>query len=417
MSGAFGLQTGGAGLNFLAQSGMARVLGTAAFGQYSLVFNLVQLVALPIDLGASTSVTRFLPQYAVQGHERLRRGFVLLSCLIPICLGALIAAGGATFLLLNGRQESVALVVLAAASLPFFALVTVLMNTLRACGSIVMAFGPPLVLQPLILLLAVLIVPDPDVEALAGATVAGVVAAAVLQLAALRRTVPGLGTGSRSYALREWRDVSLPLLFVNVLQLVFQRLDILAVGALLGVRAAGVYAIANRLAVAAASLQKAMLTVVAPQMSTLHWSGERRQVEDLVLRGLRLAFVPAALVTVLLAVLGKPILELISPAYGAGWAALVIYSIGQLFSVASGPVGWLAAVIGEQRRLVGVTILSALVAVVGYAVLIPTLGIAGAAAANSLGVICRNVASERLCRSHGFRISLVRALARRPHDG
>lgn len=410
MSGALTLQTAGAGLNLLSQSALARVLGARAFGQYSFVFNLVQLIATPTDLGASASVTRFIPEYRVQDRPALLRGLVLVVQLVPVVLATLVAGLTAGVLALTGSTSlAPGLLLAAVATMPLFVLSIVLMNVFRAFGGLVTAFAPVLVLQPALLLAAVLAFPSADVLLFAWLTLGSLVVVVLLQLLLLRHRLRSLAPSPREYSVGHWLEVSLPMLLINLLQLAFQRLDIVAVGLLLGAREAGIYTIANRLAVAAGSLQKAMTTVVAPQMSSLHWSGQTREVERLVLHGLRLVVVPAALVTLLLVVAGRPILGLIDDPYRAGYAALVVYSLGQLASVAAGPVGWLAALIGEQRAMARITAFSALVAVVGYAILIPTIGIAGAAAANSIGVVYRNWASGRLTRQHGFHISLVRA--------
>jgi O-antigen/teichoic acid export membrane protein len=415
VSGALTLQTAGAGLNLLSQLALARALGVHAFGQYSYAFNLSQLLATPADLGSSSSVTRFIPEFRVRGEADLLRGLLLVVHLVPLVVGAVVAALTAAVVSMVGAGSApVSLMLVAVAGIPLFTLSVVLMNVLRALGSIAMAFAPVLVLQPLLVLLAVVSLPGAGVLTLAWVTVGALAVVVGIQLVCVRVHARRLEQVRRRIAAREWLSVSLPLLLINVVQLAFQRLDIVAVGLLLGAREAGIYAIANRLAVAAASLQKAMLTVVAPRMSSLHWSGQHEEVEHLVLRGLRLVIGPAALVTVVLVVAGAPILGLIGEPYRAGYLALVVYALGQLASVASGPVGWLATIIGEHRAMARVTVVSALIAILGYATLIPTIGIVGAAAANSVGVVYRNLAAARLARRHGFRVSLRRALARHP---
>lgn len=411
MSGAFALQTTGSLLNLAGQSVMARYLGAQLFGQYSLAVTTSQLLATPADLGTSQSAMRFLPEYAVKDEAALTRGFLVLARVLPLAVSFFIGGVTAAVVSFVGlAQPTAGLMLAAAAGVPLFALTLALMNVLRALGGLFWAIGPTAVLQPLMLLTAVLVLPRGGSLTYVVVTEATLLTTICVQALCLHVKTRGLRPSTRAYSFRYWFSVSLPLLVINLVQLVFQRLDIVAVGLFLGAREAGIYTIANRLAVAAASLQKAMLTVVAPQMSALHWSEKHDELERLVLNGMRLVILPAALVTLVLVVAGRPILGLVSDPYTAGYAALVVYSLGQLIGVGAGPVGWLASIIGEQRAMARITIVSALIAAACYVVLIPLLGIVGAAAGNSLGVIYRNWASSRLTRRQGFRISLVRAL-------
>lgn len=413
LTGAFTLQTAGSLLNLAGQALLARFLGAQLFGQYSLAVTTSQLLATPADLGTSQSAMRFLPEYAVREEPALTRGFLVLVHAIPLALGAFIgcaAAATVSALALGGATTT--LMFAAAAGVPLFALSLALMNVLRALGGLLWAIGPTMVLQPLLLLLAVVTFPHEGSLGYVVISELTLLVVIAIQGVSVRLRTQELRDVPAAYAFRQWFSVSLPLLVINLVQLVFQRLDLIAVGLLLGAREAGIYAIANRLAVAAASLQRAMLTVVAPQMSELHWSGKPEEVEHLVLDGMRLVVLPATLVTVVLVVLGHPLLGLVSEPYTAGYAALVVYSLGQLVGVGAGPVGWLASLIGEQRAVARVTVQSALLAALCYVVLIPLLGIVGAAAGNSIGVVYRNWASGRIAQRHGFQISAVRALSR-----
>lgn len=404
------LQMGGAALNLFTQSVLARFLGAVLFGQYSFAFNLAQLLAGPADLGASTSVTRFVPEYRVQRQDAQLRGLLLVTQLVPLALGSVVAGATAAVVSLVGAGSApLAVMFVAVGSMPLFVLSIVQMNVLRALGLMYAAIGPQLVLQPALLLAAVLAWPDASMLTYAWLTLGALAVTVVVQVVILRRSARRLRATPATYRLRHWLTVSLPMLATNVLQLAFQRLDIVAVGVFLDARSAGVYVVANRLAVATASLQKAVVTVVAPQMSGLHWSGRSAEVERLVLRGLKLVFGPALVVTLALVAVGHPILGLIGHQYQAGYLAMVVYALGQLVGVSAGPVGWLAQIIDEERAMARVALVSASIAVVGYVALIPTIGIVGAAAANSLGIAYRNVAANLLVRRHGFHISVVRA--------
>ena len=60
---AFAVYVCGAGLTYLSQLVLARVIGMAAYGIYAYVFGIVTLLAYLAALGFDVSLLRFLPAY------------------------------------------------------------------------------------------------------------------------------------------------------------------------------------------------------------------------------------------------------------------------------------------------------------------------------------------------------------------
>jgi O-antigen/teichoic acid export membrane protein len=284
----------------------------------------------------------------------------------------------------------------------------------RGFHNIVGAFTPPLLLQPLLVTAVVGIgfitvgrvtaVEASWLTALATAVVVLVQTGIVWHIA--RKRIPPV---RRVYAPRLWARVSFPMLLSNSLQLVSQRLDVVMVGVFLGARSAGIYAVAFRTAGLSSSLQFAMNSTVAPRISAFHYGGRRDELQWTVARAVRWIFFPSLAITIGLALFGRPILSLFGHPFVAGWSALVVYSLGQLGSVSAGPVGLLLNLTGHHRTITVVTGVCAGITLAGYILLIPTMGMVGAALANSIGVIIKNIWLRMIVRQRlGYRISLLR---------
>jgi O-antigen/teichoic acid export membrane protein len=414
---AFALQGSGTVLSFVTQAALARILGPLAFGQYTYATNFAQLASVPADLGGSTSVSRLLPEHRVNRQLDLVRGVVRLSRLIALVVGLGIA-GLALFgsRLLGSGPVSLSLLALASIGVPLFALTLVQMNLLRALGEIFWALGPYLTFQPVVLL-ALCLARRHDLTPVyvVAATVGSLVALAAVQAALIRRALARRGLRverSRAYDLGRWRRITLPMLTINLIQLVFQKMDIIAVGLLLGARSAGIYALAYRIAGVTSLMANSYASAIAPQIAELHWSGRTEAAEALVLKTLRTTLIPAAAVFLAIAVVGGHVMAFFGHGYVSGQAALVAYAAGQLVSVSFGPVGFMAAMIGRERAMASRSAVAALLAIVGYACLIPTMGLLGAALANAIGTAYRNIAARRLVGASGYRISLRAALQR-----
>ena len=76
-----------------------------------------------------------------------------------------------------------------------------------------------------------------------------------------------------------------------------------------------------------------------------------------------------------------------------GWPVIVIVAAAQLFNSSVGPTARVLAMTGRQRMVMVATISSAIVAVVGNLLLVPSFGIFGAAIATATALIVSNALS------------------------
>lgn len=408
------------GLQYVVQAILARALGVNAFGAYTYSVTWARLTANLCQLGGPSSALRLVPQYSVQERWSDVAGVLRRFRQVPFWLGVLVAAAASSLIVVVGGTDSSTAALVAALSLaPLAALIEVQVSLARAFERLFRAFFPWLVLQPLVLMAGVgaalaLGAELTAVDAIAITAISYVFVMAV-QAWVLRRSVPRkVQEASPTFAVREWAHVSLPIYLSNVVQLTFSRLDVVMVGLLKSPRDAGIYAVAMRVGGLASILQAGMASVVAPRISRLHWSGrqhDRGKVEHLVLTAVRWTFLPSLVLTALLCGLAGPILEVFGPAFEAGRTVLVLIALGQLVSVGSGLVGWLMNMTGQQRMSAAVFGGTAVLTIVGYLVLIPWLGINGAAIANGGAVVVRSLVLNVVVRRRlGARISVWRAL-------
>jgi len=102
---------------------------------------------------------------------------------------------------------------------------------------------------------------------------------------------------------------------------------------------------------------------------------------------------PLAFVVIVFA---HPLLSIFGPAFEIGVPVLLIGAVGQLVNCGVGSVGYLLLMSGNQRRLIRVQLAMAGVSVAVNVILIPALGIVGAA----LAAACVNVAGNLWNLSH-----------------
>ena len=416
------LQMLGVVLKFGSSVIFARLLGAQAFGTYTYAVNAGELLGNPSGLGASSSSLRFVPEYEAGGRWPALKGLLRWFRATPLVVGSVVGITAAGILLVLGPEDSSrTALMIALLAVPLFALVDVEVGLIRGSGAVFSAFFPPLVLQPLLVLAGVLglylVSGEAQPQQAVLITVAALALTILVQERLLRRALISKMPLEGVAATREtkmWLGVSLPLLLSGAVQLVFQRVDVLLVGALVGLKEAGIYAVAFRTAGLASILQTAVNATIAPRVSKLFWSGKHTELEQSILQGIRWIFLPSLAITVGLFFAGRPVLSLFGSEFEAGWATLVVYSVGQLISVGAGPVGWTLNLTGHHNLQVSVNIVSAVLTLIGYFVFIPRMGIVGAAVANACGVAVKNLWLNVLVRRKlGYRISVFRALRSR----
>ena len=193
------------------------------------------------------------------------------------------------------------------------------------------------------------------------------------------------------YETRHWTRVALALLLFTALFQVLARTDVVMLGVLLDTRAAGIYAIAAQASQLVFLGLSAVNTIAAPMISALYWQhrhDELQRVVRLAAIGILLTAVPALLVLV---VFGRPILRLFGALFDRGYAALVILCAGQLIHALSGSVGFLMSMTGHQKQAAGIVGMAVVLNVVLNFLLIPPLGMVGAAVASATATAAWNL--------------------------
>jgi len=380
-----------AGLMFLSSILLARFLGPAGYGTYAYAMAIVQILAIAAALGLPQIVVRNVAAYQALQKWALLRGLLRFAvrAVLAASLGlALIAgivgwrvAGSALFATL-----SVALVLL-----PIQSLLPLIMAALQGLRHILTAQIPSMIVQPgLFLGLAVLgyMLLGPRFHA--PWAMAGV--ALMIGVVALRKRLPQpVKESVPASDARAWIKSALPLLFAGQMAIVNQRTDIVLLGALKGAEAVGIYRPACSVVSLVGFGLSAVNMALAPAIASLHAKGEMARLQRVITTSARAATAFAVPVTAGLIFGGRWILLLFGREYTRGATALVILSLGQFANAVAGSVGLILTMTGHERDAAMGLAVAAVINVVLNLLLIPGLGIEGAAAATATSLAVWNV--------------------------
>jgi O-antigen/teichoic acid export membrane protein len=410
---------GAGGFGFLVVVVVTRGLHAERSGVFFEAVALFTILGGTAEFGADDGLTRMIPRYRTLGRTAdLRR--TIAAALIPVLvLGAL--AGAAMFAfapalsrwLVHGRTVPRTALVpylrILAPFVPASAVCGVMLAGTRGFGTMIPnALIANLGRPALRLLLVSLVVA-------AGAGSAGIavawslpialsLAVAWVSLTHLLRKAEGRDAGSGGgrpagdLASELWRFAAPRGLSAAFGVAVFW-LDTLLIGALLTTTQAGIYAATTRFLTVGFFALGPVQLVIGPLMSGLLAGGEERRARSVYKTATVWTMIPSWPIYLTMAVFAPFLLRAFGPGFQSGQTALLILCIAGLLGMTTGPCLTVLLMGGRSSWILAVSAASLTLNVVMNILLIPHLGIAGAAVAWAASIALSNLAGLALVRS------------------
>ncbi len=201
------------------------------------------------------------------------------------------------------------------------------------------------------------------------------------------RLAKRVGYGPRRYEIRTWLATSLPLLMVDSFYFLLSYVDVILLRQFASPETVAIYYSATKTMAIVAFIHFAVAATTAHKLAAAGLADDRALLDDLMRRAVRLTFWPSLAATVLLLLVGRPLLGLFGAGFADGYHLLAVLSIGLIARASVGPAERLLNMVGCQRHC-ATTYAAALVGnVVLCLILIPRFGAAGAAGATSAALV------------------------------
>lgn len=394
------LKVGSGVLAFALFSLAARTMSPDGFGIFATWLSVAQIAAVMGLVGQESLLVRFLNEYQVGGRPDLTKGVLLSSFKITSAAMLIVITGIAV--VAGARGDGWLLIIAVSAYTAVNAGVMLGSQIARSLVSILMGEGNREFFWRAIVVLFLLVMLlghrqlDPT-ELFAVMTVAMSVGL-LAQIVSIARVLPDLrNTPTRSETPR-WRSSALHFWLASILEAANQYFDVILVYWMLDPATAGVYFAASRLANIFAMLSAALYTFGARRLPSLYFSKNHREFE----RTLRMmAEVTALCVVAGLAIIwigGPYLLNLFGPHFTAQHAVLIVLAIGTAIQAAGGPAAAILQLTGHERIYVPVVAVNVALRLAGFLVLIPWLGVLGAAISATVSLALATIALNVLCR-------------------
>ncbi len=379
----------------------ARVLGVEGFGAFNMVLAFVNIGIVVSLLGHETLATRDVARSlgSPEGHADLKRyilqtaRWVLLASIFVMLAELLML-----WALPQGGRVPIemwfmlALVVLIARTRFSQAII-------RGAHKASLALVPDGILRPGLAMLGFAAMLAVGISSVSVIVVLMLGSALLAMLAGMYWEKKSLGSDKRVGSSAPPPEVAMPskrpafsgaMYASSILAVLGSQMAIIATSAIAGPEQAGLYAAAERFALAAALIGQAVYQAVASRLAALYAKGEHEAMRVLVRRVTRRVALGTLAVVAVIMFAARPLLMLYGPGFEAAQPVLMVLLVSVLINVSVGPVGMLLLMTHNERYHFAALIASVLTQMALFPWVISHYGVVGAAAVVLISTIVWN---------------------------
>jgi len=351
------------------------------------------------DVGLSSAARRFIPEYTEHKSLDRLRGFLAgsrwLAFVIATGIG-IVGALGVTLFEPWLDHFAVIPLYLACLTIPIYGLVQVQAGIAQSYDWPNLALMPFYIWRQLIITILVgfIWLLGASADAVAAMVVAVVTTWAVTigQCALLnRRLKDKVPDGPKVFEPKIWFATSLPIFVVEGFYLLLTYVDIIALEQFRSPHDVAVYYAGARLLAIVAFVYFAIANATTHKFTEYHVSGDRQRLATFFSETIRWTFWPSLIACAAILAFGRPLLSLFGADFDAGYGVMFILAIGLLARAAVGPAERLLNMLGERRQCAFVYAAAFAINLALCAILIPHLGIEGAAVATSTALVAESI--------------------------
>lgn len=387
----FIMNVAGVAIALLVQIILARELGAVHYGYYSYVMTVVTFLVFPANLGFDTSIVRFVASYRANHLWGEIKGLLRRANQLSLSVSALIMTAGigiATFAFRDMPEELKATFIAGMLAIPLMSLTTLRQSSLLALKEVMYAQLPEKIMRP-VLCIVLLYVYNYAFHTKAGASgaMAFFVTAMLLSYAfgawvLHRKIAPLTKSFVHKFQTKQWVAVSVSLMVNAGMYLILGQLNVVMVGIVHGTYESGIFSAAVRIATMVSFAITSMNMIAAPMLSEHYAKRNFRQMQRICTLSARSGFAFAGVVFLIIVCFGDWILGLFGDEFKAGSLALIVLSASHLAHAFCGQCGTVMNMTGQQKTSTNILIVSTVLKVALNLLLIPGLGMVGAALAN-----------------------------------
>jgi O-antigen/teichoic acid export membrane protein len=392
-----------AGLGLIISIIVARFYGAEAIGIIAVLNSFLTLASIFTMLGTTTSILRFIPEHLVKhsptsAYKVYHKTQNLIICISLITSVVLFKGSDIISKNVFSKQYLSFYLALAAVFLVFKSMA--LLNTQAIRGlKLIKTFAFMQILPQisnLIILLALSLfffTKNIPIYALLGSfAVTGVLGWLIIEVVFKQRMSPN----DQVYAMpiREILFISLPMLLTSTMNFFIGQTGVIMLGMFRTTTEVGYYGIAVKLGTLTGFILAAINSMSAPKFSECYHSNRIDELFYVAKKSSKLIFWTTAPILLTLVLFGKPIIVIMfGKEFTVAYYSLVFIALGQFINSISGSTSLFMNMTGHQIALRNIICIAAVINIGLNLLLIPKVGIIGAALAAMISLSFWNIAT------------------------
>jgi len=397
LSTAFVLKLLAAGLAFAFNVVLARLLGAEDTGLYFLALTCISIAAVIGRAGLDNTLIRFIAANAAVEDWQLVKGVYnnglklafVTSCVTSIFL--ILAAPWLSKAVFSKPELSGLIRWMAIAVVPF-ALFTLHAQALQGLKRIRDAISVLSVFLPFFSLLGITVLaPYWGVHGAVWAYILASYITLYIGLWRWRKATPQLRGLDGYFETKQMLRSSVPLFWMMVLNLIIYWSSSIMLGIWSSSAEVGIFNIAKRTAMLTSFILIAVNSIVAPKFSDFYNRGDIKALEQTAIYSSKFMTLMATPVLLLFILCPSWVMSLFGAQFSNGAIVLTILAVGQFVNVATGSVGYLLIMSGHETTMRNIAMICAIICLILNAILIPQIGLLGAAVATAITLSLQNL--------------------------
>lgn len=379
---------------------ITRNIGAALYGEYVIFMLVIQISTLISVFGLDGFLLRHLPRQRANNQYKIDIISIAKSCLFTTFFALVIASA---YALIDHQGH-----IMASISWPMFllamvasCLIKIFVEVLRSLEKPILYAGLGSGLMPLTLLTIVLwtLQKNHELQIIHIHSMA-LICIAIIVFLFLLKEVWNAERSSSSMPIFEILKTSAPFMLISALAFLNNWVDKICLIWLTDHSQIGIYAVSNRLAQFVSFPLMAFNVALAPKVAKWYKEKNITQIKQTIEPLVRVASLLAVLAMVIYLPFGKWILSIFGAEFTAGYWVMILLSVAQCINVFIGPVGVVMKMTEGVHKLQYIVFISVIINVISNIILIPIIGVEGAALSTLGSIILVNVLAYCWIKKH-----------------
>ncbi len=391
---------------------VTRNFGAFAWGIFALCFTVLQITSVIGKLGLDTALLRFIAQYNAQGKVKTAK-YIYLKSIIVIVPLALFLSVSLYYLSplvaerVFAKEHLASYLKLMSFALIPFVLLSINSESLRAFKKIkeytTLQNLLPFLCTFIFFSISFYIMHIKNIKVVIIAYIFGISISFLFSFLLLNKEFSNKNGELEEVSLKQILSVSIPMLLSSSLFMIMSWADTIMLGMWRTEEEVGIYNVAVKLSLITSFTLAAVNSIAAPKFAEFWGNGDIKGLARVAQQSTKLIFWTSAPILVLYILFPKFFMGIFGEEFRKGALALVFLTIGQFVNASVGSVGYILQMTGKQKIFQNIILIAAILNIMLNLLLIPKLGIVGAAVASAIAFCFINIVPFFLVRYYyGF---------------